>query len=153
MSNPTCYRGHSLKCESGCEEWTCNICEKLYSGPRFGCHEPGCDYDVCYKCTGRVNNIVCPKHHLLMIIIYNGEWVCNNHINGPVFRDGRYMGCNQAGCDYGLCDNCSSGLIPIHMPKHRRVSRCKIFARRLNRMFLYSLSVGLAIVGVAYTPQ
>jgi hypothetical protein len=150
MQNPRCYAGHSLKCTSDCENWWCNNCKKKYYGPRFGCHDFECSYDVCHKCIGHVTNIVCPSHHLLMTISYGGEWICDNHPQYPTFQGGTYLGCNQEGCDYGLCSKCTPS--PILMPIHHRVSRMKILAARLGRLSKYSVSVALSLVGIVYSP-
>ena len=148
MSNPRCYRGHSLKCTTDGGNWTCNMCNKLYEGPRFGCHEHGCDYDICHKCIDNVNNVVCPNHHLLMVISYGGDWTCDNHIDFPVFSGGTCLGCNQEGCDYCLCSKCTHGLIPIPMPIHRRVKCWKGCATNVLRFCKYSISLVLALVGI-----
>lgn len=152
MSNPRCYRGHSLKCVSHNEDWVCNACGSLYNGCRFGCHEPECDYDICCNCVGYVYNVVCPNHHLLMTINYVGKWVCSNHLDGPVFENGSYLGCNQTGCDYGLCFFPECQPEQIHMPVHVRVKRRTAHARRLGTLCQHTVSVGLALVGITYTP-
>ena len=148
VSNPTCTGGHHLKCAPYYERWSCSKCFKEFKGDLFGCHEYECDYDVCHKCVGPVYNVVCPNGHLLRTINYYGQWVCSNHMNGPIFLNGNYLGCDQGDCDYGLCNTCSSNLIPIHMPVHKRVH--KNYLTGTIKVFKSLLSVGLTIVGFTY---
>ena len=148
MSNPRCNRGHSLKCLTDGNEWTCSMCNKLYEGPRFGCNEPGCDYDICHKCIGYVNNVVCPSHHLLMVISSGGKWTCDNPYCLSRFSGGTFLGCNQGECDYCLCSSCTHNLIPIPMPIHRRVKPWKQYAAKMQTFGKYSISLVLTLVGI-----
>ena len=149
VSNPTCNGGHYLKCVSCYETWSCDKCFKEYKGHRFGCHEYECDFDVCHKCVGPVYNVVCTNGHLLRTIIHNyGEWLCNNHINGPLFNNCSYLGCDYGGCDYALCNTCSSNLIPIHIPVHKRVRKNYLTGTIIVLKSL--LSAGLNTVGFTY---